>query len=75
MIVISHFFGRLTLILYFIYRRHERVQDTDRKRGTTRERLSEVQLGVGVVVIVLVEELHVAVVDQFGDHGYVGAIH
>lgn len=57
------------------YRRHERVQDADGERGTARERLGQVQLRVGVVVVVLVQELYVAVVDQLGDHRHVGAVH
>jgi len=57
------------------HRGHERVQNADGERRTARERLCEVQLRVGVVVVVLVEELHVAVVDQFGDHRHVRAVH
>lgn len=57
------------------HRRHERVQDADGESRTARKRLSEIQLRVGVVVIVLVKKLHVAVVDQFGDHRHVGAVH
>lgn len=57
------------------YRRHERVQDADGERSTARERLGQVQLGVRIVVIVLVQKLYVAVVDQFGDHRHVGSVH
>lgn len=57
------------------YRRHERVQDADGESRTARERLGKVQLGVRIVVVVLVQKLHVAVIDQFGDHRYVRAVH
>lgn len=57
------------------YRRHERVQDADGEGRTARKRLGKVQLRVGVVVVVLVQKLHVAVVDQFGDHRDVSAVH
>jgi len=62
-------------VYYVTYRWHERVQDTDGESCTTRKRLGEVQLGVGVIVVVLVKKLHVAIVDQFGNHWNVGAVH
>lgn len=45
--------------------RHERIEDTDGERGTAGERLSEVELRIGIVVIILVQKLYVAVVHQF----------
>ena len=41
---------------------HQRVEDADGERCTTRKRLRHVQLRVWVVVVVLVEKLHVRVV-------------
>ncbi len=57
------------------HRGHEGVEDTDREGRPAGERLREVELGVGVVVVVLVQELHVGVVDELGDHGDVGAVY
>ena len=37
--------------------------------------MSEIELSVGVVVIVLVKELDVAVVDQLSYHRHVGPVH
>ena len=53
---------------------HEGVQDAHSESGATGEGLSEIELSVGVVVIVLVQELDVAVVDQHGDHRNTGAV-
>ena len=42
-----------------IYRRHERVQHADRERRPTREGLGQVELSVGIIVVILVlKELH-----------------
>jgi len=60
---------------YVTYRWHERVQDADSEGRTARKRLGEIQLRVGVIIVVLVEKLHVAIVNQFGNHGNVGAVH
>ena len=49
-------------------RRHERVEDADGERGTAGKGLSEVELRVRIVVIVLVQKLHVAIVHQFWDN-------
>lgn len=46
------------------YRRHKRVKHADGKRCPARERLRQVQLCVWVVVVILVEELDVAVIHQ-----------
>ena len=55
-------------------RRHDCIQDADGKGSATGERLGEVELGVRVVVVVLVQELHVAVVHQLCDHWHVRPI-
>jgi len=70
-----YYFSCLMNLYYITYRRHERVQDADGESRTTCKRLCEVQLCVGVVVVVLVKKLHIAVVDQFGNHWNVGAVY
>ena len=47
------------------YRRHERVEYADGERSAACERLREVELRVGIVVVVLVQKLNVAIVDKF----------
>ena len=49
-------------ILVEVRRGHEGVKDADGKGSATGKRLGEVELRVRVVVVVLVQELHVAVV-------------
>ena len=44
------------------YRRHQRIQDGNGESGAARKRLSEIQFGVRVVVVVLIQELNVAIV-------------
>lgn len=44
------------------YGAHQRIQHADREGRPAGERLGEVQLGVGVVIVVLVQELNVGVV-------------
>lgn len=44
------------------YSAHQRIQHADREGRPAGERLGEVQLGVGVVIVVLVQELNVGVV-------------
>lgn len=41
---------------------HQGVEDTDSKGSAAGERLSEVQLCVGVIIIILVQELNVWVI-------------
>ena len=57
------------------YRGHEGVEDADSEGCAASEGLSEVQLSVGVIVIILVQELDIAVIDKFSDHRDIGAIH
>lgn len=45
------------------YRAHEGVQDADSEGRPAREGLSEVQLCVWVVIVILVQELNVGVID------------
>ena len=47
------------------YRRHERVEYADCKGSAASKRLREVELRVGIVVVVLVQKLHVAIIHQF----------
>ena len=47
------------------YRRHERIEYADRKRSSTGKGLGEVELRIGIVVVILVQKLHVAIVHQF----------
>lgn len=69
------YFSYLMNLYYTTYCWHERVQDADGKSRTTCKRLCEIQLCVGVVVVILVKKLHIAVVDQFGNHWNVGAVY
>lgn len=46
------------------YGGHKRVEHADSEGSAARERLRQVQFRVGVVVVVLVQELYVAVVYQ-----------
>ena len=56
------------------YCSHEGVQDADSEGCAASEGLGEVQLGVGVIIVVVrVNELDVGVVDQLGDDGDAGA--
>lgn len=57
------------------YRRHEGVQDRHSKGCTAGEWLRQVELGVWVIVVILVEELYVAVIDELCDHGDIGTVH
>ena len=50
---------------------HQGVEDADGEGSATGEGLGEVEFGVRVVVVVLVQELHVAVVHQLRDHRHV----
>ena len=57
------------------YRGHEGVEDADSEGGPACEGLGEIELRVGIIVIVLVKELDVAVVDQLRYHRDVGSVH
>ena len=56
------------------YRGHEGVQHAHSEGSPAGKWLGEIELSVGIIVIVLVKELDVAVVDQHGDHGNTGAV-
>ena len=60
----------MTSCIKCFYRGHERVKNADSEGSATGKWLGEVELRVRVVVVVLVQELHVAVVHQLRDHGY-----
>ncbi len=48
-----------------VYRRHERVEHADSERSSASEWLSEVELRIRIVVVILVQKLHVAIIHQF----------
>ena len=55
------------------HRCHQGVEDTDSEGCSASEGLSEIELRVRVIIIVVrVNELDIAVVDQLSDHGYAG---
>ena len=60
---------------FICYRGHQGVEDADSEGCAASEGLSEVQLSVRVIVIILVQELDIAVIDQLSDHRHIGAIH
>ena len=57
------------------YRGHQGVENADSEGCAASKGLSEVQLSVRVIVIILVQKLDIAVIDQLGDHWDIGAIH
>ena len=57
------------------HRGHQGVQHAHSEGGTARERLSEIKLSVRIIIIVLVQELNIAVIHQLGDHRDIGAVH
>lgn len=46
---------------------HERIKHADSKGSPARERLRQIQLCVRVVVVILIQELHVAVIHELCD--------
>ena len=50
------------------YRGHQGVEDADSEGCATGEGLGEIQLSVRVIVIILIQELDIAVIDQLSDH-------
>ena len=63
-----------TLSKLTLHRGHQGVEHADGEGGAAGEGLGEVELRVGVVVVIVrVDELHVAVVDELGDDGYARA--
>ena len=57
------------------YRGHEGVQHAHSEGSPAGKWLGEIELSVGVIVIVLVKELDVAVVHQLSYHRHVGSVH
>lgn len=53
---------KMNKIFFYTDRRHEGIQYADREGSAAGERLCEVEFRVRVIVVVLVKELHVAVV-------------
>ena len=51
---------------------HQGVKDADSEGCAAGEGLSEVELSVRVIVIILVQELDIAVIDQLSDHWHIG---
>ena len=58
-----------TLSKLTLHRGHQGVEHADGEGGAAGEGLREIELGVGVVVVVLIEELDVGVVHQLCYHG------
>ena len=56
------------------HRGHQGVEDTDSEGCAASEWLGEVELSVRVIVIILVQELDVAVITKHGDHGHSRAV-
>ena len=54
------------------YRGHEGVEDADSEGCAASEGLGEIQFSVGVVIIILIQELDIAVIDQLSDHRDIG---
>ena len=54
---------------------HQGVEDADNEGRAASEGLGEIQLSVRVIVIILIQELDIAVIDQLSDHRDIGAIH
>ena len=57
------------------YRGHQGVEDADSKGCATGEGLGEIELSVRIIIIILIQELDIAVIDQLSDHRDIGAIH
>ena len=56
------------------YRGHERVEYRDSEGSATGEWLGEIQLSVRIVIVVIrINELDIAVIDQLRDHGDAGS--
>ena len=47
---------------------HQGVEDADSEGRAASEGLGEIQLSVRVIVIILIQELDIAVIDQLSDH-------
>ena len=54
---------------------HQGVEDADSEGCAAGEGLGEIELSVRVIVIILIQELDIAVIDQLSDHRDIGAIH
>ena len=54
---------------------HQGVEDADSEGCATSEWLGEIELSVRVIIIILIQELDIAVIDQLSDHRDIGAIH
>ena len=59
---------------FIYYRGHQGIEDADSEGCAASEGLSEVQLSVRVIVIILVQELDIGVIDQLSDHRHIGAV-
>ena len=54
---------------------HQGIEDADSEGCAAGEGLGEIELSVRVIVIILIQELDIAVIDQLSDHRDIGAIH
>ena len=57
------------------HRGHEGVENTDSEGGATCEWLGQVELSVGIIIIILIQELDIAVIHKLSDHWNIGPIH
>ena len=56
------------------HRGHQGVENADSEGCATSEGLGEIQLSVRVIVIILIQELDIAVITEHRDHGHSGAV-
>ena len=57
------------------HRGHEGVENTDSEGGATCEWLGQVELSVRIIIIILIQELDIAVIHKLSDHWNIGPIH
>ena len=53
---------------------HQGVEDADSEGCATGKGLGEIELSVRVIIIILIQELDIAVITEHRDHGHGGAI-
>ena len=52
---------------------HQGVEDADSEGCATSKWLGEIELSVRVIIIILIQELDIAVIDQLSDHRDIGS--
>ena len=61
--------AQVNVVLWFqTYSWHKGVKYRNGKGSTASERLREIQFSIGIIVVILVQELNVAIVDQFWNY-------